>query len=72
MKLKCKKCENEDLFFTKEKYSGTYDYVVDNEGMATDYNAEMYDYATSTLISVYYYCCECRSKVAKIPKDKRF
>ncbi|MCI5997037.1 MAG: hypothetical protein MRZ16_02230 [Parvimonas sp.] len=72
MKLKCKKCGNTELFYEKEKYKGTCNYVVDNEGNATDYNLGMYDHAEHTLNSVWYYCCECDSKVYKIPVDKRF
>lgn len=72
MKLKCKKCGNEDLFYVKEKYSGTCNYVVNNLGEGTDYNSGIYDNATSKLRSVYYYCCECGNKVSKIPQEKRY
>lgn len=72
MKLKCKRCGNEDLFYVKEKYSGDNHYVVNNQGEDTDYNAGIYDGAISKLKSIYYYCCECDNKVSKIPQDKRY
>ncbi|MFM1602527.1 hypothetical protein ABGF26_05260 [Helcococcus ovis] len=72
MILKCKKCGNDNLFYVKEKYSGNCNYVVNNQGEDTEYNADMYDGAISKLISIYYYCCECNNKVSKIPQDKRY
>lgn len=74
MKLICKKCGNDKLFYIKEKYSGMCNFFVENNGSPneTGYNAEMYDYAVHKLKSTYYYCCECNSKVKKIPEDERF
>lgn len=72
MKLKCKKCGNEDDFYIIEKFSGVTELCVDSEGELTDYNADAYEHAEYKLKSVYYYCCECRSKVAKIPEEKRY
>ena len=71
MKLKCRKCGNEELFYKKEKYSGANNNVVNNEGEDTEYNAGMYDNAEHKLTSVYY-CCECHSKVTKIPVDELY
>lgn len=61
MKLKCKKCGNEDNFFIIEKFSGV-----------TELCADAYDGANYKLKSVYYYCCNCKSKVGKIPEEKRY
>ena len=72
MKLKCKKCGNEDDFYIKEKFSGVTELCVDADGELTDYNSDAYDDAGYKLKSVYYYCCNCRSKVAKIPEEKRY
>lgn len=72
MKLKCKKCGNEEDFFIIEKFSGVAELCVDSEGEPTDKNAGAYDSADYRLKSIYYYCCGCRSKVAKIPEEKRF
>lgn len=72
MKLKCKKCGNEEDFFIIEKFSGTTELWVDADGKLTDYNADAYDDANYKLKSVYYYCHNCRSKVAKIPEEKRY
>lgn len=75
MKLKCKKCGNEDLFYMKEKYSGTFNYIVNNlgeEAYNSGYNSSMYDNAISKLRSVYYYCFECDNKISKIPQEKRY
>lgn len=73
-KLKCKHCGNEEYFYIKEKYSGETEVIVDNKGDFEDtgLNSEAYDYNNSTLKSVFYYCCKCDSKVAKIPEDKRY
>lgn len=49
MKLKCKNCGNEDLFYVKEKYSESYDYVVNYLREETDYNSGIYDNATSNI-----------------------
>ena len=72
MKLKCKKCGNGEDFFIIEKFSGVAELRVDADGKLTDYNADAYDGADSKLKSVYYYCRNCRSKVAKIPEEKRY
>lgn len=72
MKLKCKKCGNEEIFYIKEKFSGITELCVDSNGELTNYNANAYDNADYKLKSVYYYCYECGSRVAKIPEDKRY
>lgn len=72
MKLKCKKCGNEEYFYIKEKYSGKTELEVDSLGKLTDMNAGAYDEMECHLRSVFYYCEECDSKVAKIPEDKRY
>lgn len=72
MKLICPKCGQDEKFYQKERYRGNCDFRVDNAGLAKDYNSDMYDNAQHTLRSVYYYCCVCHAKVAKIPEDKRF
>lgn len=72
MKLICKKCGNEEYFYIKEKFSGETNLEVDASGELTDWNAGAYDEIDSHLKSVFYYCQECNSKVAKIPKDKRY
>lgn len=72
MKLKCKKCGNEENFYIIEKFSGVAELEVDSEGELTDYNSDTYDGAVYKLKSIYYYCCECKSKVAKIPEEKRY
>ena len=72
MKLKCKKCGNEEDFFIIEKFSGFAELCVDSEGEPTDNNAGAYDHAEYKLKSVYYYCCNCGSKVGKIPEEKRY
>lgn len=72
MKLKCKKCGNEEYFYIKEKYSGKTELIVDKNGELTFYNAGAYDEMECHLRSVFYYCKECDSKVAKIPEDKRY
>lgn len=72
MKLKCKKCGNGEDFFIIEKFSGVAELRIDSEGELTDYNADAYDDADYRLKSIYYYCCDCRSKVGKIPEDKRY
>lgn len=72
MKLKCKKCGNGEDFFIIEKFSGVAELRIDSEGELTDYNADAYDDADYRLKSIYYYCCDCRSKVEKIPEDKRY
>lgn len=72
MKLKCKKCGNEEDFFIIEKFFGTTELWVDADGKLTDYNADVYDGAEYKLKSLYYYCRNCRSKVGKIPEEKRY
>lgn len=72
MKLKCKKCGNEENFYIIEKFSGVAELCVDSEGELTNYNADAYDDADYKLKSVYYYCCNCGSKVGKIPEEKRY
>ncbi|MBS4881912.1 MAG: hypothetical protein KHZ82_02480 [Peptoniphilus harei] len=72
MKLKCKKCGNEEDFFIIEKFSGVAKLWVDSEGKLTNYNADAYDDADYKLKSIYYYCYNCRSKVAKIPEENRY
>ena len=72
MKLKCKKCGNEELFYIKENFSGCAELCVDSAGELTNYNESAYDDANYTLKSIYYYCCECDEKVAKIPEEKRY
>ena len=72
MKLKCKKCGNEEYFYIKEKFFGETELVVDGSGDLTDLNAGAYGGANYKLKSVYYYCCDCDSKVAKIPNEKRY
>ena len=70
MKLKCKKCGNEENFFIIEKFFGVTELRVDSEGELTDGNSDAYDGAGYKFKSVYYYCCNCRSKVARIPEEK--
>lgn len=72
MKLKCKKCGNEEYFYIKEKFLGKTELEVDSLGKLTDMNAGAYDEMECHLRSVFYYCEECDSKVAKIPEDKRY
>lgn len=72
MKLKCKKCGNEEDFFIIEKFSGVAELCVDADGELTDHNSDAYDGAGYKLKSVYYYYCNCRSKVGKIPEEKRY
>lgn len=72
MKLKCKKCGNEEYFYIKEKFFGEAELVVDDSGDLTDLNAGAYNNADYKLKSVYYYCYDCNSKVAKIPDEKRY
>ncbi|WP_454961678.1 hypothetical protein [Eggerthia catenaformis] len=72
MKLICPKCGQDEIFYQKERFNGFCNFVVDNEGLATDYNSDLYDHAEHTLRSIYYYCCDCGAKVAKIPEDERF
>lgn len=71
MKLKCKKCGNEDDFYIREKFFGVTELCVDADGELTD-NADVYDNAEYRLKSVYYYCRKCEAKVAKIPEEKRY
>lgn len=74
MKIICKKCGNDKLFYTKEKYSGTCNFFIENDGSPneTGYNADMYVHTVHKLKSIYYYCYECNSKVKKIPLENRF
>ena len=72
MKLKCKKCGNEEFFYIKEKFSGNTELVVDSLGELTDLNAGAYDEMDSHLKSVFYYFQNCNAKVGKIPEDKRY
>lgn len=72
MKLKCKKCGNEEYFYIKEKFSGETELVVDGSGDLTDLNVDAYDNTNYKLKSIYYYCRDCNSKVAKIPNEKRY
>lgn len=72
IKLKCKKCGNEDLFYVKEKYSGTSNYVVNNFGEGLLLIGKVNNNAISKLRSVYYYCYECDNKISKIPQEKRY
>ena len=72
MKLKCKKCGNEEYFYIKQKFSGIAELIVDKNGNLTFDNAGAYDEATYKLNSKYYFCAECNSKVAKIPEDKQY
>ena len=72
MKLKCKKCGNEELFYIKEKFSGETELVVDALGEMNDLNADAYNEMNSHLKSVFYYCDKCNAKVGKIPLDKRY
>lgn len=70
--MKCKKCGNKENFFIIEKFSGVSELIVDAAGELTNDNRGAYDSADYKLKSVYYYCCNCRSKVAKIPEEKRY
>ena len=72
MKLKCKHCGNENLFYVKEHYSGDFNYIVNNDGSGNEdgYNSEMYDLLNSKQKSKYYFCYECDKKVAKIEDFK--
>lgn len=72
MKLKCKKCGNDEFFYIKEKFSGQTELEVDALGELTFGNAGAYDEMDSHLKSVFYYCQECNAKVGKIPEDKRY
>lgn len=72
MKLKCKKCGNDEFFYIKEKYSGQTELEVDSLGEPTLGNAGAYDEMDYHLKSVFYYCQKCNSKVGKIPEDKRY
>lgn len=72
MKLKCKKCGNDEFFYIKEKFSGETELEVDALGELTFRNSGAYDERNSHLKSVFYYCRECNSKVGKIPGDKRY
>lgn len=72
MKLKCKKCGNDKYFYVKERFSGETEVEVDNLGNWTDYNAGAYDGMECHLRSIFYYCEECDSKVARIPEDRRY
>lgn len=56
MKLKCKKCGNEEYFYIKEKFSGKTELEVDSLGKLTDMNAGVYDEMECHLRSVFYYC----------------
>lgn len=72
--LKCHRCGNEEFFYQKVRYSGEWDFEVNNQGDCdvTCNNLDMYQDATYKLKSVYYFCEECHKKVAKIPIDKRY
>lgn len=72
MKLKCKKCGNEEYFYIKQKFSGIAELIIDKNGELTFDNAGAYDDATYKLISKYYFCEKCNSKVAKIPEGKQY
>lgn len=72
MKLKCKKCGNEESFYIWQKFSGIAEFMVDKNGDLTFDNTEALDDATYKLISKYYFCEECDSKVAKIPEGKQY
>lgn len=72
MKLKCKKCGNEEDFYIREKFFGVTELCVNGDGELTDYNSDAYEGAEYRLKSIYYYCCQCKSKVAKIPEEKRY
>ena len=41
MKLKCKKCGNEDDFYIREKFFGVTELCVDADGELTDDNADL-------------------------------
>ena len=72
MKLRCKKCGNDEYFYIKEKFSGETELEVDALGEFTTFNAGAYDEMDCHLKSVFYYCEECDLKVGKIPKEKRY
>lgn len=72
MKLKCKKCGNEESFYIRQKFSGIAESIVDKNGDLTFDNARALDDATYKLISKYYFCEEFDSKVAKIPEGKKY
>lgn len=72
MKLKCKKCGNDEDFYIIEKFFGVAELCVNGDGELTDYNSDAYEGAEYRLKSIYYYCCQCKSKVAKIPEEKRY
>lgn len=72
MKLKCKKCGNDEYFYIKEKFSGKTELVVDASGELTNWNSGAYDEMDCHLRSVFYYCEKCNAKVGKIPEDKRY
>ncbi|WP_455078375.1 hypothetical protein [Peptostreptococcus stomatis] len=63
--LKCKHCGNEDLFYTKEKYKGEFEFCMDKEGNPV-FNADIHEGATYELRSKYIFCRECDKRVCKI------
>lgn len=72
MKLKCKKCGNDEYFYIKERFFGNTELEVDASGELTDWNSDAYDNINYRLRSIFYYCEECNAKVAKIPDEKRY
>ncbi|MDY4128958.1 hypothetical protein [Peptostreptococcus porci] len=72
MNLKCKKCGNGEDFYIKERYWGEITLHVYTNGDISEYNSDAYDNAQYKLKSIYYYCCNCDCRVAKIPESKRY
>lgn len=64
-RLKCQCCGNEDNFYTKNSYKGTYNFHFNGSGEETD-NSEMFSNADSRYTSKFIYCANCHCRVGKI------
>ena len=74
-KLRCNHCGNNELFYVKERYRGSYDLYIDSEGFPDEsgYNIGIYDNPYVYKTSKYVYCSKCNKRVCEYEKfiDKR-
>lgn len=64
-RLKCKHCGNDDGFYMKCSYKGTYNFNINGYGHEID-NSEMFGNVDSKYTSKFIYCIYCGKKVGKI------
>lgn len=73
MKLKCKKCGNEEYFYEKARFTGDHHVIINSDGTYNldGMNFDAYNYLYSESIDNYIYCNKCNSIVCEKTKLKK-